>query len=59
MDIAAITNAVTSPLSNGFVEGHNNRLKAIKRVMYGRAGTELLEAKVVTCRPHSVYKAYG
>ena len=35
-DIDAVENAVVSPLSNGFVEGINNRTKMIKRVMYGR-----------------------
>ena len=59
MDIDAVANSVTSPLSNGFVEGNNNRLKVIKRVMYGRAGTPLLTAKVVAHRSNSVYIAYG
>jgi hypothetical protein len=30
------------PLSNGPVEGHIDRLKMVKRQMYGRAGVELL-----------------
>ena len=46
-DIDAVGNSVTSPLSNGFVEGNNNRVKVIKRVMYGRAGIKLLTAKIV------------
>lgn len=46
-DFAAVSNAVTSPLSNGYVEGINNKVKVIKRDMYGRAGKKLLEAKVV------------
>lgn len=46
-DIDAIENAVVSPLSNGFVEGINNRTKMIKRVMYGRCGIELVSAKIV------------
>ena len=29
------------------IEGHINRLKAIKRQMYGRAGFELLKAPVL------------
>jgi hypothetical protein len=41
LDIAAVGNAVISPLSNGFVEGNNNRIKAIKRSMYGRAKIEI------------------
>lgn len=46
-DIEAVENAVASPLSNGFVEGINNRIKMIKRVMYGRCGLELLSAKIM------------
>ena len=33
---------MTTPWSNGPIEGHINGLKAIKRQMYGRAGFELL-----------------
>lgn len=50
-DIDAVENAVASPLSNGFVEGINNRTKMIKRVMYGRCGLELLSAKIML--PHT------
>lgn len=46
-DIDAVSNSVTSTLSNGFVEGNNNRIKVIKRIMYGRAKINLLSAKVV------------
>jgi hypothetical protein len=46
-DIDAVENAVASPLSNGFVEGNNSRLKMIKRMMYGRAGLPLLRAKML------------
>lgn len=46
-DIVAVENAVVSPLSNGFVEGINNRTKMIKRVMYGRCGIDLLSAKII------------
>jgi transposase len=38
---------MTTPWSNGPIEGHINRLKAIKRQMYGRAGFELLKARVL------------
>lgn len=47
LDIDAVNNSVISPLSNGFVEGINNKIKVIKRIMYGRAKIELLSAKVV------------
>jgi transposase len=46
-DEAAVHAAVTGPWSNGPVEGHVNRLKMIKRQMYGRAGFALLKARVI------------
>jgi len=50
LDKDAVINAIESDLSNGFVEGLNNKVKAIKRVMYGRAGIKLLSAKVIYAR---------
>jgi transposase len=44
---AAVQAAVTQKWSNGPVEGHVNRLKTIKRQMYGRAGFVLLRARVL------------
>ena len=46
-DIDAIKNAITYPYSNGLTEGINNKIKAIKRQMYGRAKTDLLATKLV------------
>lgn len=46
-DLSAVENAVASPLSNGFVEGTNSKLKMIKRTMYGRCVKELLSAKLI------------
>lgn len=46
-DLAAVENAVASPLSNGFVEGTNNKVKMVKRAMYGRCSKELLAAKLM------------
>lgn len=46
-DKKAVENSVTSQYSNGFVEGNNNRLKLIKRQMYGRAKLPLLKAKII------------
>ena len=43
----AVESAVTERWSNGPVEGQINRLKALKRQMYGRAGVELLRARVL------------
>lgn len=45
-DEAAVQAGMTEPWSNGPVEGQVNRLKMIKRQMYGRAGFELLRARV-------------
>ncbi len=41
-DLDAVRNAMTEPWSNGRTEGQTNRLKTLKRAMYGRAGVELL-----------------
>jgi transposase len=46
-DLDAVTNALTEGWSNGQTEGHINRLKTIKRAMYGRAGAELLRARML------------
>lgn len=46
-DIEAVENSVASPMSNGFVEGTNSKLKMVKRTMYGRCGYKLLSAKLL------------
>lgn len=46
-DLDAATNALTEEWSNGQTEGHINRLKTLERAMYGRAGTELLRARML------------
>jgi transposase len=46
-DLAAVRNAISERWSNGQTEGHINRLKTLKRQMYGRAGTELLRARLL------------
>ncbi|GHU72041.1 hypothetical protein FACS1894184_19540 [Clostridia bacterium] len=46
-DIDAVRNSVISSLNNGFVEGQNNKTKAIMRTMYGRASIKLLRVKVL------------
>jgi len=46
-DLGAIEAAVTRPWSNGPVEGHINHLKTLKRQMHGRAGVELLRARLL------------
>jgi transposase len=46
-DWAAVTAGLTLPYSSGPVEGHVNRIKVIKRQMYGRANTDLLRKRVL------------
>ena len=46
-DLEAVRNASTERWSNGPVEGQINRLKTLKRAMYGRAGVKLLRARLV------------
>lgn len=45
---AAVRNAMTLSWSNGPTEGHINRLKTLKRQLYGRAGFDLLRARALS-----------
>jgi transposase len=47
VDIQAVRNAVIESWSNGQTEGQINRLKTLKRAMFGRASTELLRARLM------------
>jgi hypothetical protein len=49
-DLDAVRNAITELWSNGQTEGQINRLKTLKRAMYGRAGAELLRARMMPLR---------
>lgn len=46
-DYAAVRAALETDWSNGQTEGQVNRLKCIKRQMYGRANFDLLRLKVL------------
>lgn len=46
-DIEAVENGISMSWSNGTVEGHVNRIKSIKRQMYGRASFDFLRKKVI------------
>jgi transposase len=46
-DIDAVRAALTLPWSNGPAEGQINRLKLLKRQMYGRAKFDLLRSRVL------------
>jgi transposase len=41
----AVLAALSTPFSNGPTEGHINKLKMIKRQMFGRAGPQLLRKR--------------
>jgi transposase len=46
-DQAAVSAGLTLDWSSGPVEGHVNRIKMLKRQMYGRASTDLLRKRVL------------
>lgn len=46
-DLDAVQNAIELPWSNGQAEGQINRLKTLTRAMYGRAGPELMRARML------------
>ena len=51
-DVVAVNNALKYEFSNGIVEGYVNKLKALKRTMYGRASIKLLEIKMYLNEKH-------
>jgi transposase len=46
-DQDAVTAGLTLPCNSGPVEGHVNRIKMIKRQMYGRANPDLLRKRIL------------
>lgn len=58
-DRAEVEAALTSEWSNGQVEGQINRLKMLKRQMFGRAGFELLRRKVLPIRSKATKPVFG
>ena len=46
-DIDAVKKGIELQYNNGLAEGSVNKIKVIKRVMYGRNSFELLKAKVL------------
>ncbi|MGW4898010.1 ISL3 family transposase [Kitasatospora sp. NPDC004240] len=46
-DLDAVVAGLTLSYSSGAVEGHNNKIKMIKRQMFGRAGFDLLRKRVL------------
>lgn len=60
-DKDAVINAAKYQASNAFLEGNINRLKMIKRSMFGRAGLDLLSIKVIgqSARWKSLHSSCG
>ena len=46
-DLDAVTAGLTTDYSSGAVEGTVNRIKTIKRQMYGRASFDLLRKRII------------
>ncbi|MFF5015100.1 transposase [Streptomyces sp. NPDC001165] len=46
-DLDAVIAGLSLPWSSGAVEGHVNRIKMLKRQMFGRAGFQLLRKRVL------------
>jgi len=55
-DFEAVRNAVLETWSNGQTEGQINRLKTLKRAMYGRAGVDLLRARLMPLNNKSLHR---
>ncbi|KMO44615.1 hypothetical protein VQ03_02330 [Methylobacterium tarhaniae] len=47
LDRAAVEAALAPPWSTSPVEGQSNRVKTLKRTMYGRAKLDLLRARML------------
>ncbi len=58
-DLDAVRNAMTEPWSNGQTEGQINRLKTLKRAMYGRAGVEPLRARMLPLQHSTSHTMLG
>jgi transposase len=46
-DLAAVTAGLSTSWNSGVVEGHVNRIKMLKRQLFGRAGFALLRKRVL------------
>jgi hypothetical protein len=55
LDLPAVQAALNLPWTTNPAEGQTNRLKMLKRTMYGRAGFRLLRARVL----HAAYRNHG
>jgi len=50
------SHAVLEPWSNGQTEGQINKLKTLKRAMYGRASVDLLRARMMPLRRGGLHR---
>jgi transposase len=55
-DIKAVRNAVLESWSNGQTEGQINRLKTLKRAMYGRAGVDLRRVRIMPLNGDTLHR---
>ncbi|MGL4730879.1 MAG: transposase [Clostridium sp.] len=46
-DIKAVKYSIITTINNGLAEGSVNKIKVIKRIMYGRCNFDLLKQKVI------------
>ena len=47
-DLEAVRNAIALPYNNGLAEGSVNKIKVIKRIMYGRCSFDTLRLKTLS-----------
>lgn len=52
LDMEAVINAIDMPFSNGLMEGCVNKIKVIKRIMYGRASFNTIKMKITLLNLH-------
>jgi len=55
-DIEAVRNAVLETSSDGQTEGQINRLKTLKRAMYGRAGVALIRTRMLPLQGYRLHR---
>ncbi|WUS04554.1 transposase [Streptomyces sp. NBC_01261] len=46
-DLDAVVAGLSLPDSSGAIEGHNNKIKMLKRQMFGRANSDMLRKRVL------------
>ena len=54
-DFIAVYNAIATPYSNGLAEGKVNKLKLVKRIMFGKGCFGTLRNKVLLLENHTFF----